>query len=93
MSFPVEANQGERDFLAASYKQTPEEYEMNKAFRLIQQTDKDLITLVLDSVYAASFASFCLEKIGKAAEKLNVSEGDAIVIQADGTCQLISPPD
>jgi hypothetical protein len=84
---------GEREFLMASLKTGPDEYELNKTFRLVEDIEKPVIVLVLDHVYASQFASFYLDRLEKSVEAHHLSEGEAVIVEADGTFHLLSPQD
>jgi len=84
---------GEREFLMASLKTGPDEYELNKTFRLVEDVEKPAIVLVLDHVFASKFAAFYLDRLDKSVESHHVSEGEAVIVEADGTFHLLSPQD
>jgi hypothetical protein len=84
---------GEREFLMASLKSGPDEYELNKTFRLVEDVDRPVILLVVDHIYASKFASFYLDRLEKSVETHHLTEGEAVIVEADGTFHLLSPQD
>jgi hypothetical protein len=84
---------GEREYLMASLKTGPDDYELNKTFRLVEEVETSIVILVLDHVYASKFSAFYLDRLEKSVEAHHLSEGEAIVIEADGTFHLLSPQD
>jgi hypothetical protein len=85
MEFPTGANQGERYFLDSPMGAGPDDFEMYKAYRLVQDAGIPIVILVTNHVYVRKFSSYYLTKIGKDAVLPQICPGDGVVIEHDGT--------
>jgi hypothetical protein len=93
IGFSFHSAEGERDFLGCTAHVLPDEYELRKAFRLVEEAQQKRVIFVADQAYLSLFARFYLARLQKDNAAPGISQGDAVVIETDGTLHLVSPPD
>jgi hypothetical protein len=93
IGLPYPAEECECDFLSCT-RATPDEYDMSKAFRVVEREEQKNIVFVGDQAYVSHFARFYMERMQtKKKAPPGIVPCAALVIQADGTSQLVSPHD
>jgi len=93
IGFSFHAEDGERDFLGCTTHTRPDEFDLGKACRLIEQAPQKKVVFVADQTYLSDLARFYLNRLQKEDATAGMSQGDAVVIETDGTLHRVSARD
>jgi len=83
----------ECEFLSYIPRVVPDEYDLTKAYRLVEQAPQKNIFLVGDPAYVSHFARFYLARLQKPKPTAGITQGEAVVIRDDGSLHVVSPQD
>jgi hypothetical protein len=94
MGLALHTEEAAREFLGCTSHLAPDEYDLSKALKLVEQApEKKVIFFVTDPAYVSCFAKFYLSRMQKKAVMQGITQSEAVVIETDGTLHVISPRD
>jgi hypothetical protein len=93
IGFPLQAEANERDYLGCTAQLAPDEYDLRKVWRLVEEAPEKNVIFITDCVYLSHFARFYLARLQKENPTPDILPGDAVVITDDGVLHHLSPRD
>jgi DNA-binding MurR/RpiR family transcriptional regulator len=93
MGLALHTEEASREFLGCTAHLAPDEYDLTKALKLVEQAPQKYVIFVADPAYVSCFAKFYLSRMQKKVAVQGITQSEAVVIETDGTLHVISPRD